>query len=71
MSESNTVPQLWETVIINRNSEKHPQNEINKKELPHLKKHFTKSKECQDRCHLIYCKARPLSKLCMFILSVI
>ena len=57
--------------MIDRNSEEHPQNEVNQKELPQLKKHFTKSKECQGRSHLIYCQARPSSKLCMFILCVI
>ena len=71
MSLSNTVSQLAEAVIIDRNSKEHPQNEVNQKELPQLKKHFTKSKECQGRSHLIYCQARPSSKLCMFILCVI
>ena len=32
----------------------HPQNEVNQKELPQLKKYFTKNKECQGRRHLIY-----------------
>ena len=28
--------------MIDRNSKEHPQNEVNQKELPQLKKHFTK-----------------------------
>ena len=42
ISKSNSVPQLAETVglIIDRNSKEHPQNEVNQKELPQLKKHF-------------------------------
>ena len=44
ISKSNTVPQLAETVIIDRDSKKHPQNEINQKELPQLKNYFTKAK---------------------------
>ena len=71
ISKSNTVPQLAEAVIIDRNSREYPQNEVNQKELPQLKKHFTKSKEYQGRSHLIYCQTRPSSKLCMFILGVI
>ena len=39
--KSNTVSQYAEAVIIDRNSKEHPQNELNKKELPQLKKHFT------------------------------
>ena len=69
--KSNTVPQLAEAVIIDRNSKDHPQNEGNQKELSQLKKHFTKSKECQGRGHLIYYQASPSSKLCMFTLCVI
>ena len=57
--------------MIDRNSEEHPQNEVNQKELPQVKKHFTKNKECQGEGHLIYCQARPSSKLCMFIVCVI
>ena len=55
ISKSNTIPQLAEAVITHRNSKEHPQNEVNQKELPQLKKHFTKSKECQGRSHLISC----------------
>ena len=51
--------------MIDRNSEEHPQNEVNQKELPQVKK------ECQGGGHLIYCQARPSSKLCMFIVCVI
>ena len=57
--------------MIDRNSEEDPQNEVNQKELPQVKKHFTKNKECQGGGHLIYCQARPSSKLCMFIVCVI
>ena len=57
--------------MIDRNSEEHPQNEVNQKELPQVKKHFTKNKECQGGGHLIYFQARPSSKLCMFIVCVI
>ena len=53
------------------NSKGHAQYEVDKKELPKLKKHFTKNKECQGRSHLIYCQARSSSKLCMFVLCVI
>ena len=70
-SKSNTVPQLAEAVIIDMNSKDHPRNEFNQKELPQLKKRITKSKECQGRSHLIFCQARPSSKLCLFILCVI
>ena len=70
-SPNQTLPQLAEAVIINRNSKEHPQNEVNQKELPQLKKHFAKNKEFQGRSNLIYCQARPSSKLCMFILCVI
>ena len=71
ISKSNTVPQLAEAVIIDRNSKEHPQNDVNQKELSQLKKHFAKSKECQGRIHLIYCQARPSCKLYMFILCII
>ena len=47
ISKSNFIPQLAEAVIIDRNSKEHLQNEANQKELPQLKKYFTKSKECQ------------------------
>ena len=59
------VPQLAEAVIFDRNSKEHPQNEVNQKELPHLKKHFTKSKEFQGRSHLIYCQAntKPIENI--------
>ena len=56
---------------MDRNSKSHPQNEVNQKELPQLKKNFTKTKEYQGRSHLIYYQAGPSSKLCMFILCVI
>ena len=52
------------------NSKEHPQNEVNQKELPQLKKHFTKSKVCQGRSRLIYCQARPSSKLCSYVYIV-
>ena len=71
ISKSNTVPQLAEAVITGRNSKENPQNEVNQKELPQLKKHFTKNKECHSRSHLIYCQTRSSSKLCIFILRVI
>ena len=71
ISKSNTVSQLAEAVITDSNSKEHQQNEFNQKELPQLKKYSTKNKECQDRGHLIYCQARPTSKLRMFILCVI
>ena len=38
------------------NSKEHPQNEVNQKELPQLKKHFTKIKKCQGRNHLFIAK---------------
>ena len=41
ISKSNTVPQLAEAVIIDRNSKQNPQNKVNQNELPELKKHFT------------------------------
>ena len=63
--------QKTEAVKTDRNSEEHPQNEVNQKELPKLNKHFTKSKECQGKSHLIYCQARPSSKLSMLTLCVI
>ena len=44
ISKSNTIPQLAEALIIDKNSKEHPQNEVNQKELPQIKKHFTKSK---------------------------
>ena len=44
ISKSNTVPQLAEAVIIDRDYKEHLQNEVNQKELPQLKKHFTKAK---------------------------
>ena len=59
ISKPNTVSQLAEAVIIDRNSREHCQNEVK------LKKRFTKNKECQDKSHLIYCGARPSSKLCI------
>ena len=49
------------------NSKEHPQNEVNQKELPQLKKHFTKNNECQGRSYLIYCQARSSSKLRVYI----
>ena len=55
------VPQLAEAVIFDRNPKEHPQKEVNQKELPHLKKHFTKRKEFQGRSHLIYCQANTKS----------
>ena len=66
ISRSNTVSQLAEAVIIDRNSKECPQNEVNQKKLPQLKKHFTKSKDCQGRSRLIYCQARTSSNLIMF-----
>ena len=63
ISKSNTVPQLAEAVIIDRNSKEHTQNEVNQKEH--------ENKEYHGRSHLIYSQARPSSKLCMFILCVI
>ena len=54
--------------MIDSNSKEHRQNEVNQKRLHQLKKHFTKSKECQGRSHSIYCQARSSPKLCMFIL---
>ena len=71
ISKSNIVPQLVKVVIIETNSKEHLQNEVDQKELPQLKKHFTKSKECEGRSHLIYCQARPSSKLCMFMFCVV
>ena len=41
ISKSNTVPQLAEAVIIDRNSKENPQNEVNQNEPPELKKHST------------------------------
>ena len=41
ISKSNTVPQLAEAVIIDRNSNENPQNEVNQNELPESKKTFT------------------------------
>ena len=38
----NSIPQLAEAVISDRNSKGHPQNEVNQKELPQLEKNFTK-----------------------------
>ena len=55
---------------MDRNFKEHPQNEVNQKELSQLKKHFTKSKECQGRSYLTYCQARSSSKLCMFLLCI-
>ena len=69
-SKSNTIPQIAEAVIIDRNSKEHPQNEANQKELPKLKKHFTKNKECQGRIHLICCQAKPSSQLCIYVYIV-
>ena len=40
MSKSNTVSQLAEAVIIDRNSKEPPQNNVHKKDLPPLKKTF-------------------------------
>ena len=71
ISKRNTAPQLAETVIIDRNSKQHLQNEVNQKELLQLRKHFRKNKEYQGRSHLICCQARPSSKLYMFVLCVI
>ena len=48
ISKSNTVPQLAEAVIIDRNSKENPQNEVNQNGLPELKKHFT-SEEAFDK----------------------
>ena len=71
ISKSKTVAQLADAVIIDRDFKRTSQNEVNQKELPQLKKNFTKNKECQSRCHLIYCQVRPSAKLFMFILCVI
>ena len=53
------ISRLAEGIIIDKNSKEHPQNEVK------LKKYFTKKKECQGRRHLIYCQARPSSKICI------
>ena len=45
ISKSNTSPQLAEAVIIDSNSKQHPQNEVNQKELPQLKKYFIKNRK--------------------------
>ena len=37
ISKSNTTPQMTGIVIIDKNSKKHPQNEVNQKELPQLR----------------------------------
>ena len=71
ISKSNTVSQLAEAVIIDRNSKEPPQNKVNQKEPPPLKETFHENKECKGRCHLIHCQARPSCKLCMFLLWVI
>ena len=41
ISKSNTAPQLTETIIIDMNSKEHPQNKVNQKELPQLKKYYS------------------------------
>ena len=85
-SKANTAPKLAETITTDRNSKEYPQNKVNLKELPQLKKCFSffitvetklikctwkqKHKECKGRSHLIYSQAVPLSQLCMFILCV-
>ena len=53
--------------MIDRDSKEHLQNKVNQIELPQLNKYFTKNKECQGRIHLIYCEARPSSKLSVYI----
>ena len=41
ISKSNTPPQLTAGItILDRNSKKHPQNKVNQKDLPELKKYF-------------------------------
>ena len=35
--------------MTDRNSKEHPQNEVNQKELPQLKKHFTKSRVSRQK----------------------
>ena len=37
ISKSNTTPQMTGIIIIDKNSKKHPQNEVNQKELPQLR----------------------------------
>ena len=37
ISKSNTTPQMTRIIIIDKNSKKHPQNEVNQKELPQLR----------------------------------
>ena len=39
ISKSNTAPQPT-GIIIDRNSKEHPQNKVNQKEVPQLKKYF-------------------------------
>ena len=39
-SKSNTAPKLAETITTDGNSKEHPQNKVNLKELPQLKKYF-------------------------------
>ena len=41
ISKSNTAPQLTGTIIIDMNSKEHPQNKVNQKELPRIKKYFS------------------------------
>ena len=41
IAKSKTVPQLAEAVTIERNSKEYPEYEVNQKEVPELKKHFT------------------------------
>ena len=68
VSRSDTVSEIAEAVMIDRNSKEHSQSEVNQNELPQLKKHSIKNKKCQGRSHIIYCQARPSSKSCTFIL---
>lgn len=41
ISKSDAAPQLAETIVIDKNFKKHPQNKVNKKERPQLNKHFS------------------------------
>ena len=40
-SKANTAPKLAETIATDRNSKEYPQNKVNLKELPQLKKYFS------------------------------
>ena len=66
--KSNTGPQLAEVVIVDGNSNEHPQNEVNQKELPQLKKYFTKSKECEV-CFVS--NINPLENILFWITSLV